>query len=122
MTRMFTLGAVLFLASSCVPEIGPEVPELATQARSATYDHVPVPERELGITDVSVVDDPDYTGWRDDRFNTDAAGAWSFGRLMANLSPREKPTAAELSDFVTRWLKLWERDQEINGFVAPARP
>lgn len=91
-------------------------------ASAATYDHDPVPERELLITDVSVVDDARLTRWRADKFNTDPEGGWSFGRLMANLSPWEKPTPRQLTDFVVGWLKLWEVEQRVGLSTAPARP
>jgi len=78
--------------------------------------------RELLIADLSVVEDPLRTTWgrapapatlpvRRDR------AAWTFGRLIQDLAGTNDP-----SDLVLRWLEHWEREQAVNGFVAPARP
>lgn len=112
--------ALAAAALSCTGMDGEDA--VVSTGQAATYDHVPIPERELLITDVSVVENRRLTAFHPDKFNTDAEGAWSFGRLMANLSPTEKPTPRELTRFVVRWLKLWEVDQRVGSYVAPARP
>lgn len=76
-----------------------------------------VPERELVITDLSVVEDPVRTTYvRKDNLN-DKAGIWSFGRLMEQMAGSNDPAA-----FTLQWLQAWESDQSVNGFNSPARP
>jgi hypothetical protein len=73
--------------------------------------------RELVIRDLSVVDDPMRT-----TFNGSASdprtGAWTFGKLMENLSP----TPADAPQIVEEMLKSWLTDQTVNGFTVGARP
>ncbi len=72
--------------------------------------------RELLITDLHVVEDavrtrPAPTGSSDPR-----AGAWTFGRLMANIAGPNDPAA-----LVRAWLGSWESERVINGFRVRAR-
>jgi hypothetical protein len=64
-------------------------------------------ERELLVTDLSVVNDARASG---------AAGAWSLGGLMKVLAPQDAP------GLVKHWLGSFERRQEINGFPLAPRP
>jgi len=64
-------------------------------------------QKELVITDPSVVDDP--------RAN------WSFKTLIKNMLPSAAPTDVELDAFVRAWLGNWLTNQTVNGFVVPAR-
>ncbi|HEU4407242.1 MAG TPA: hypothetical protein VFS43_18375, partial [Polyangiaceae bacterium] len=75
-----------------------------------------VPERELLITALPVVNDPVRTRWTGSS-DDPSDGAWSFGRLMTNLAGDRDPEA-----FVRSWLSAFESDRVINGFVVPARP
>lgn len=70
--------------------------------------HDVVRNRELMITDLSVVNDP---------VRTTGTGAWTFGTLMTDMAD-----GADASRFIVNWLKTWKTDQTVNGFVAPARP
>jgi hypothetical protein len=70
------------------------------------------PTRELVITDLSVVEDPARTAW-----SPSSPGAWSFGELMKRLAG-----SRDVRAFTLEWLRRWEVDQTVNGFVAPARP
>lgn len=71
------------------------------------------PEKELFITDVSVVDDPIRTGCVNPLpAHGDPQGAWTFARLMTNMAGNHNP-----SDFVLRWLLTWTVPQNVNGFV-----
>ncbi|MFN0063913.1 MAG: hypothetical protein ACKVPX_15510 [Myxococcaceae bacterium] len=72
--------------------------------------------KELLITDLSVIEDPVRTVYRPG-VRSGPEGAWSFGRLIENMSGHIDPSA-----FVLHLLAQWEQDQAINGFVAPARP
>ena len=77
------------------------------------------PARELMITDLSVVEDPDRT------FNpcTGAGtpmGAWTFGRLMTEMA-NERATGIDPSDFTLHWLQHWNADLTINSFTVFAR-
>src|SRR5215468_5661869 len=74
------------------------------------------PSRELLITDLSVVNDG-RTVYRAHGRGDPTSDAWSFGRLMENMSGDHA-----VSDFVLRWLRSWETDQLVNGFTAPSRP
>jgi hypothetical protein len=84
---------------------------------------VVVPNKELFITDVSVVDDCFRTTW----FPICPApvlpatrGAWTFGGLMPGIFGTNNP--AILSNEVTRWLKEWSFNKVVNGELVPARP
>jgi len=73
------------------------------------------PAKELVIRDLSVVNDPVRTNWTGS-LTDPADGAWSFGRLMANMAGDR-----DVSDFIRSWLVIWERDRTINGFLVPNR-
>lgn len=75
------------------------------------------PRKELMITDLSVVGDPVRTTYVANS-TIEAAGAWSFGHLMSLLSPQPEKTARMVEDFI----KIWTKDQVINGIKVPARP
>jgi hypothetical protein len=64
-------------------------------------------EKELLMTDLSVVNDPRALG---------ADGPWSFGGLMSALAPNDA------SALVKQWLDSFARRHDINGFPLPARP
>jgi hypothetical protein len=64
-------------------------------------------EKELLITDLSVVNDVRASG---------AGGAWSFGGLMTALAP------GDAAGLVKQWLESFGRRQEINRFPLPQRP
>ena len=64
-------------------------------------------EKELLITDLSVVNDARASG---------ADGAWSFGGLMTALAPNDAPA------LVKQWLDSFERRQDVNDFPLPPRP
>jgi hypothetical protein len=74
-----------------------------------------VPERELFIRDVGVVEDALRTQWTGGSGDP-RDGAWSFGRLMAKMSGPVPP-----EDFVRSWLAHWETAQTVNGQTVPAR-
>ncbi|UJR83294.1 Hypothetical protein I5071_53620 [Sandaracinus amylolyticus] len=65
-------------------------------------------ERELMITDLSVVEDP---------VRTTGDGVWTFGHLMSEMAGDIPP-----GEFVMQWLREWEVDQQFGDSVAPARP
>ena len=81
-----------------------------------TTCHVSTP-KELLIRHLSVVDDPVRT-----TFNGSASdartGAWTFGKLIEDLSP----TKADAPAVAEEMLKTWLTDQTINGFRVDARP
>ncbi len=117
-------GVVLALLLACAPppeEATPESPEARRQSLEAAAIDVD-PARELVITDVSAVDDAHYTAWAPGRSDTDAQGAWSFGRLIDNMVDERLRTPWGRSQFVLRWLRQWESEQVVNGHTVPARP
>jgi hypothetical protein len=84
---------------------------------------VVVPNKELFITDVSVVDDCFRTTWFaacPPAVLPATRGAWTFGGLMPGLFGTINP--AILSTEVTRWLKEWTFNKVVNGELVPARP
>jgi hypothetical protein len=85
-------------------------------------DHTPIAQKELFVTDVSVVNATSFTNYVKGKWNTDKEGGFSFGRLVDNLARVEKPTDQQRSDLVMNWLRLWETPQTINGQIIAARP
>ncbi len=69
--------------------------------------HEPVKNKELMITDLSVVNDARATG---------PAGVWSFGGLITAMAG---PTAP--GTFVKQWLLKWDAAQTINTFPVARR-
>lgn len=108
------------MLAACAPPSLEESGPLAQQSEGVVALASIDPERELFITDVSVVDDARYTTWMDK--SAPAEGGWSFGRLIDNMVPELLRTPWGRSLFVLSWLRSWERDQRMNGQIVPARP
>ena len=85
------------LATALVP--------FAAQSASLGSSRI-VPEKELLITDVAVVDSAE----------TAFPGRFSFGHLMVQMAGVNDP-----SEFVKTWLKTWERSRFVNSHPLPAR-
>lgn len=66
-------------------------------------------EKELVITDLSVVNDARTLG---------PNGPWSFGGLMTRMAPTE----ATAGQFVKDWLATWKSNRSVNSFNVAARP
>jgi hypothetical protein len=66
------------------------------------------PDRELIITDLSVVDSD----------LAQNSGPWSFGTRFRSLFADE----AAAQQGIKQWLTSWESDQTVNSFTLPARP
>jgi hypothetical protein len=84
-----------------------------------------IPEKELFVTDVSVVDDCLRTTWGSCLGSGTpplpaTQGAWTFGTRIASLAGTTN--AAALSTFTLNWLHTWSTSQTINSDVVPARP
>jgi hypothetical protein len=84
-----------------------------------------VPDKELFITDISVVDDCVRTTWGPCISSKNppqpaTQGAWTFGTRMASLAGTTN--AATLSTFTLNWLNHWLANQTINGDPVAARP
>ncbi|MBN4080535.1 hypothetical protein JYT31_02615 [Beggiatoa alba] len=73
--------------------------------------HSVVVDRELMITDLSVVES----------VHTNPGGRWTFEHLITQMMPQANPTAQQKSDFVLNWLSLWTSIQSVNGFSVAAR-
>ncbi|NNB94098.1 Ig-like domain-containing protein [Corallococcus exiguus] len=115
------LGAASCDALQATPESPPphERPPQFRQVTANLACAFPiVPERELFIRDLGVVNDAARTQWSGilPTGSGIADGAWSFGRLMAQMSG---PVAPE--DFVRNWLAQWETGQTVNGQLISAR-
>jgi hypothetical protein len=78
------------------------------------------PWRELMITNVGVVEDPDRTYDVCTGAGT-PMGAWTFGRLMTEMA-NEPVTGMRPGDFVEEWLEQWTQDLTINGWTVHDRP
>ncbi|HEX2251895.1 MAG TPA: hypothetical protein VHQ65_01345 [Thermoanaerobaculia bacterium] len=84
-----------------------------------------VPEKELFIVDLSVVEDCLRTTWGSCPTPVPlplpaTQGAWTFGRLMQGLAGTADPVV--LDRFVRDWLAHWQQNLLINGDSVPARP
>ncbi len=75
-----------------------------------------IPDKELMITNLSVVEDASRISNSCDPSTGLALPVWSFGRLMKDMSGTNDP-----SDFVLQWLRTWKKSQTINGDVIRAR-
>ncbi len=75
-------------------------------------------EHSLMITNVGVVEDPTRTSQPCTR--PDAAGAWTFGKLMTDMA-NTPSTGVSAEDFVKNWLKSWLSATTVNGDGLPAR-
>lgn len=119
---LLLLSVALTALSACdaIVEPPPETPEAGFVI--AALEHPVVPSKELFVTALNVVDDTRYVNYRAGKWNTDADGGWSFGRLIDNMSSVEKPSDTARSAFVMNWLRTWETPQTINGQTLAARP
>jgi hypothetical protein len=77
------------------------------------------PWRELFITDVDVVENPDRTYDPCTGAGT-PMGPWTFGRLMTEMA-NEPVTGIRPGDFVEHWLEQWTQDLTINGWTVHDR-
>jgi len=94
-----------------------------SRVESAVADNVVVPDKELVITDPSVIAAPDETVFDPAHpSGTTKFGAWSFGRLIHNMLPQDqRDSALAASQLVLRWLATWESPQAPNPAVSAAR-
>ncbi len=101
-------------------------PPSTSSIEAAASDRAVVPEKELVITDPSVIAAPDETTFDPQHpSGTTRRGAWTFGRLVHNMLPQgQRDSAAAASQLVLRWLATWETAQLPNPDVtaALARP
>src|SRR4051794_16106121 len=84
-----------------------------------------IPNKELFITDVSVVDDCLRTTWGPCLIGPvppppATQGAWTFAAQMAAVAGTNNN--ATLSTFTINWLNHWATLQTINSDPVPARP
>ena len=106
----------LWIRNSCAPRSAKRSIDMPFGA----FDGIPGiidPSRELMITDLNVVEDKSRTF---DVCKPDVGtkmGAWTFGRLLTDISNR----MIEPAELVQRWLELWLNDQTVNSFKVPAR-
>jgi hypothetical protein len=84
-----------------------------------------VPEKELFIVDLSVVEDCLRTTWGSCATPVPqplpaTQGAWTFGALMQGVAGTTDPVV--LDQFVRDWLAHWQQNLLVNGDDVPARP
>lgn len=118
--RSMRLGMVscmlAYVACSGPP---PEDPRQTASVHLGTLRSVD-PERELLIRDLSVVDDPQRTLEPCRAKPTSPLGPWTFGHLMKKAALQAGAPNPE--DFVLNWLRTWETDQMVNGYLVRAKP
>ena len=91
---------------------------------SNVQSHAVVPEKEIVITDKSVIAAPVETTF-DPRIQAArrSAGAWSFGRLVHNMLPSgRRDERPRLRGSFCDWLATWESPQAPNPAVQPRAP
>jgi hypothetical protein len=76
-------------------------------------------EHSLMVTNLAVVEDPTRTNRPCDTAPL-AGGAWSFGRLMADMA-NTPATGVSAEDFVKSWLGTWLGDVTVNSEIVAAR-
>jgi hypothetical protein len=77
-----------------------------------------VPEKELIIRDLSVVEDACRAGWSGASCST-TLGKWTFGRLMASMSGTSDINSATARNFVKQWLASWLSAQTVGQDPTP---
>jgi hypothetical protein len=82
-----------------------------------------VPEKELVVRDLSVVEDPCRTEWTTG-CSPSFQGKWTFGWLMTVMSGSNNVTSPQARSFVASWLAKWLVPQTISPDPDPvaARP
>ena len=83
-----------------------------------------VPEKELLIRDLSVVEDPCRTNWATAGCSTSTNGKWTFGWLMTVMSGATDINSSTARSFVANWLAFWLTPQTVSPDPTPvaARP
>jgi hypothetical protein len=102
---------------------GCTVEEPSTSSLEWSLDRPVVTNKELAITDTSVIAAPEETTFDPTQpSGSTKFGAWSFGRLVHNMLPlAERDSAAAASKLTLDWLATWESPQAPNPTVSPAR-
>jgi hypothetical protein len=114
---------VRWVAIMSMVTLGCTVEEPSTSSSESSVVHAVVTEKELMITDASVITSPVETTF-DPALPSGSSnfGAWSFGRLVHNMLPAaDRNSAAAASKLVLDWLATWESPQAPNPTVSPAR-
>lgn len=95
---------------------------LATCASYAPFqgsDQI-VPEKELIVRDLSVVEDPCRTTWTNNgTCSTSNQGKWTFGWLMTAMSGSNNIASAQARSFVANWLVKWLTPQTVSPDPLP---
>jgi len=73
-----------------------------------------VPEKELLIRDLSVVEDPCRTNWATAGCSTSTNGKWTFGWLMTVMSGATDINSSTARSFVANWLAFWLTPQTVS--------
>lgn len=83
-----------------------------------------VPEKELVIKDLAVVEDACRTTWTATGCAAGTLGAWTFGQLMTWMSGATDPNSAQARSFMANWLAKWLVPQTVSPDPIPvaARP
>jgi hypothetical protein len=118
------MALVRWASIICIAAIGCTVEEPTTGSSESAVFHAVVTEKELMITDPSVIASPLETTFDPSQpSGFTNAGAWTFGRLVHNMLPQpQRNSAAAASKLVLDWLATWETPQSPNPTVSPANP
>jgi hypothetical protein len=79
-----------------------------------------IPDHELMITNIGVVEDPLRT-WDPCTKTGRQMGAWTFGALMTAIANDDPATHLLADQMVQNWLNLFTRDQTVNHFPVSFR-
>jgi len=99
--------------------------ELTTCSSPDFYPWAPtmaqiVPEKELIIRDLSVVQDPCRSAWTGSPSTCGSTlGKWTFGKLMASLAGKTNVDDPAARQFAANWLASWLTPQALGRDVSP---
>jgi len=109
------LGGLALIPVRCTPISLKTNQQSAVRASGRAVDT----EHELMIRHLTVVDDPARTIEPCDPLGSGNLPPWSFGALISQVA--EQAGASDPSEFVLRWLELWDQEQSVNGYPVPGR-
>ncbi len=79
-----------------------------------------IPDHELMITNIGIVEDPART-WDPCTGTGTKMGAWTFGALMTAIANDDPSTHLVADQLVQNWLDLWTIQLNVNHFPVSAR-
>ena len=127
--RLGTLSILPWALGACAIQQAPTEERVGQVSHAVVTDcdylntsiHPPLPtlvdyERELMITDLSVVEDPCRTTWTGGSGCGSSQAVWTFGYLMNEMSG-----STPVQKFVAQWLNEFMTPNVVNSFPVPPR-